>query len=266
MLSLIVAHLIVLSTAVTPIAKTVCAYNHCVGTKTNPLPYQQIWASQGIIAESGCCAWWKGPCERCVQPYTCYQYKDGEDNAWCQDQQNATNGDIVFTNGNNNNYVGCGWCGCCVKTDLQTGLPKNNFGTASGWVDSTTNEMNDLKNGKLTSDSSDPDSDPAAPQVPQPASPQSTLAGPSDAKLHSLDMVYHMEEENTDLVMEKEETWSRKELQEHDAEAQFVVQTESFHVFDYGVYGFAAVGFAVIVYGAYMHYSGKTEEQNMSML
>jgi len=207
MLSLIVAHLIVLSTADTPIAKTVCGYNHCVGTRTNPLPKNEIWASMGIIAESGCCAWAKGPCERCVQPYTCYRYKDGENNAWCQAQQKATNGDIVFTNGNNNNYVGCGWCGCCVKTDLVSGLPKNNFGTAPGWVDATQNQVKDW---------------------------QSDL--PKNA------------------------------AQGARAEAQFAVETESFHVFDYAVYGFATLGFAVIVYGAYKHYSSKTEEENMSML
>jgi hypothetical protein len=44
-------------------------------------------------------------------------------------------------------------------------------------------------------------------------------------------------------------------------EAQFAVAaTEPFNAFDYGVYGFATLGFAVVVFGAYKHYSKKEED------
>lgn len=44
-------------------------------------------------------------------------------------------------------------------------------------------------------------------------------------------------------------------------EAQFaVVATEPFTAFDYGVYGLATFGFAVVIFGAYKHYTKEGEE------
>jgi len=91
----------------------------------------------------------------------------------------------------------------------------------------------------------------------QPASPQSTSARSSSgkAKLHSLDMEYHMKEENTDLVMDKEETWSRKERQEHNSEAMVAPAEPQSLALNF----FAVVGVAFVTYGAFKHYSGADE-------
>lgn len=136
MLSLIVVYLIALCAEGRPEVKTVCANNHCVGTKTNPIPRGEKWISGGLISSSGCCFGWKGGCEMCFQPYSCYQYGTGQDNDWCQRQAaNSKETGIVWTDNRPDRpdvFIGCGWCDCCQMTDPQTGLPVNLAPVAGG--------------------------------------------------------------------------------------------------------------------------------------
>lgn len=50
---------------------------------------------------------------------------------------------------------------------------------------------------------------------------------------------------------------TEEEAQRMTAEAEFVVVGAEFSAVDYAIYGFAALGFSVVMFGAYKHYSKK---------
>lgn len=217
MLSLIVVYLIALCAEGRPEVQTVCASNHCVGTKTNPIPRGEKWISGGMISNTGCCFGWKGGCETCYQPYSCYQYGEGEDDAWCERQSvNSQESGIVWTDVRPDRpdvFPGCGWCSCCQKTDPKTGLPVNLAPIAGG----TTGDVKALwSTGEKIAN----------------------VATQMGVKVPAVSAV----------------------------EAMATAETESFHAFDLAVYGFATIGFTVVVFGAYQHYSGKTHQETSSIL
>merc|ERR1712176_1242123 len=73
-------------------------------------------------------------------------------------------------------------------------------------------------------------------------------------KLHTLDQEYHLKESETEDVMEKDETWTRKERKEKEEEAMAFAATTSSDV-SLPIQLLAAFGFAVSLYGAFKHYT-----------
>jgi len=47
---------------------------------------------------------------------------------------------------------------------------------------------------------------------------------------------------------------------------QFAVNNEAINTTDVVIYGFAALGLGVLVYGAFKHYSGKVQEEHAQIL
>merc|ERR1719270_1271942 len=82
-------------------------------------------------------------------------------------------------------------------------------------------------------------------------------SGGAKDKLHTLDEEYHMKESDTELVYDKEESWSKKERRE---KAALAMKTEQYtSVETMSVYGFAAIGFGFLAYGAIRFYFGNTK-------
>jgi hypothetical protein len=51
-----------------------------------------------------------------------------------------------------------------------------------------------------------------------------------------------------------------------EASMQFAVNNEDIGTTDVVIYGFAALGLGVLVFGAYKHYSGKAQEEHAQIL
>jgi hypothetical protein len=223
-----------------PRVETVCAANHCLGTKTNPIPRAQQWLSMGESSSSGCCSMWHGACARCVQPYTCYEYGTGQNDEWCQKASQVPGSPIAWTDNVADRpvrYLGCGWCACCQRTDPKTGLPAIPAGlTAQGSL----KDIGDLMPGQKKKE---------------------------EAALGDwIDDAQDYVDEARDGVNDAQDAINKA----RDAERLFdvnkvttgyanaaVVEPHSLNAFEISVYGFAAFGFAVVVFGAYKHYSKK---------
>jgi len=241
-----------------PEVQTVCANNHCVGTKTNPIERGVRWISMGVLSQTGCCAFWKGPCEQCVQPYSCLHYGDGQDDAWCKSESEKKGSPVVWTNYSPDRpslYIGCGWCACCRRTDPKTGLPANHYGAAPGTLAAIKGAVSDVEGMGLSAGMGLSETD---------------VGQDWDGILEGLNEVsaafpgdeadVGADESDMELLNGVFDTLRNSK----DLDGAWVVEADdSLSTFDYGVYGFAVVGFGVVAYGAYKHFNNKEEDMTM---
>lgn len=122
---------------------------------------------------------------------------------------------------------------------MTTNLPKNTYGAAQGFVGASKGALAGLVGrvksvvGLETELTGLPLAEDSVGEVVDPASPDGKYYPP------------HIETRTDGAV-----------------NGEFVVKSEPFTTFDYAVYGFATVGIAVLVFGAYKHFCRKYEEMN----
>jgi hypothetical protein len=93
------------------------------------------------------------------------------------------------------------------------------------------------------------------------SSSESSESEEAAAPMHTLDQEYHLKETNMENEWSKEEEWIKKESRRKEEEAATVTMVEAGPA-NFVVNGFAFVGFASLMYGAYAHYFGqKTGDQ-----
>jgi len=79
-------------------------------------------------------------------------------------------------------------------------------------------------------------------------------------KVHTLDQEYHMTEESTDALMDKEENWSKKEHIKYQEAVAVAAESQPL-----AVTFFAAVGLAFTAVGAFKYYTGAEHKDFVSL-